>query len=150
MIRTDSEHVDFRMLAALLDLDLVIRDGDDHAFYAQFNQIESIKELVIAYQRRLPVACGVIKPFTATAAEVKRMFVRPDYKKQGIAAKALSELENWAIELGFSLCVLETGKKQPEAIGLYQKAYYRIKANYEQYIGIDNSVCMNKPLIAKP
>ncbi|WP_450091354.1 GNAT family N-acetyltransferase [Pedobacter suwonensis] len=137
------------MLTALLDLDLVIRDGDDHAFYSQFNQIESIKELVIAYQRRLPV-CGVIKSFTAIAAEVKRMFVRPDYKKQGIAAKALSELENWAIELGFSLCVLETGKKQPEAIALYQKAGYRIKANYEQYIGIDNGVCMNKPLIVKP
>lgn len=150
MIRTDSEHADFRMLAALLDLDLVIRDGDDHAFYAQFNQIESIKELVIAYQRRLPVACGVIKPFTATAAEVKRMFVRPDYKKQSIAAKVSSELENWAIELGFSLCVLETGKKQPEAIALYQKAHYRITASYEQYIGIENSVCMTKPLIAKP
>lgn len=150
MIRTDSEHADFRMLAALLDMDLVIRDGDDHAFYAQFNQIESIKELVIAYQRRLPVACGVIKPFTATAAEVKRMFVRPDYKKQSIAAKVLSELENWAIELGFSLCVLETGKKQPEDIALYQKAHYRITTSYEQYIGIDNSVCMTKPLIAKP
>jgi len=150
MIRTDSEHVDFRMLAALLDLDLVIRDGDDHAFYARFNQIESIKELVIAYQRRMLVACGVIKPFTATAAEVKRMFVRPDYKKQSIAAKALSGLENWATELGFSLCVLETGKKRPEAIGLYQKAYYRITDNYEQYIGIDNSVYMNKPLIVKP
>ncbi|MFC1222563.1 GNAT family N-acetyltransferase [Pedobacter sp. BG31] len=138
------------MLAALLDLDLVIRDGDDHAFYAQFNQIESIKELVIAYQRRLPVACGVIKPFTATAAEVKRMFVRPDYKKQSLAAKVLSGLENWAIEFGFSLCVLETGKKQPEAIALYQKAGYRITDNYQQYIGIDNSVCLNKPLIAKP
>ncbi|WP_244278796.1 GNAT family N-acetyltransferase [Pedobacter suwonensis] len=137
------------MLAALLDLDLVIRDDDDHAFYAQFNQIESIKELVIAYRRRLPV-CGVIKSFTAIAAEVKRMFVRPDYKKQSLAAKALSELENWAIELGFSLCVLETGKKQPEAIALYQKAGYRITDNYEQYIGIDNSVYMNKPLIVKP
>ncbi|SFA49291.1 Acetyltransferase (GNAT) family protein [Pedobacter suwonensis] len=149
MVRIDSEHVDFRMLAALLDLDLVIRDDDDHAFYAQFNQIESIKELVIAYRRRLPV-CGVIKSFTAIAAEVKRMFVRPDYKKQSLAAKALSELENWAIELGFSLCVLETGKKQPEAIALYQKAGYRITDNYEQYIGIDNSVYMNKPLIVKP
>ncbi|SDG86814.1 Acetyltransferase (GNAT) family protein [Pedobacter terrae] len=150
LIRTDSEHVDFRMLVALLDLDLVIRDGEDHSFYTQFNQIDSIKEVVIAYQKRLPVACGAIKPFSSTAAEVKRMFVHPDYRNKGIAAKVLHELENRATELGFDACVLETGKRQPEAIALYQKVGYHIISNYGQYIGVDNSVCMTKPLSAKP
>jgi putative acetyltransferase len=146
LIRTNSDHADFRALVALLDKDLAVRDGDDHTFYAQFNKVDAIKEVVVAYQQGLPIACGAMKPFSATEAEVKRMFVHPDHRKQGIAAKVLNELEHWAAEIGFSSCVLETGKKQPEAISLYQKVGYRITPNYGQYIGVDNSVCMIKPL----
>lgn len=149
LIRTDSDNADFRTLVALLDQDLAVRDGDEHAFYAQFNQVDTIKEVVVAYQNGAPVGCGAIKPSSATEAEVKRMFVHPDYRKQGIAAKALNELESWAAELGFTACVLETGKKQPEAIALYQKVGYHITPNYGQYVGVDNSVCMIKTITAK-
>lgn len=150
LIRTDSDHTDFRKLVALLDQDLAFRDGDDHAFYAQFNKVDAIKEVIVAYLSGTAVGCGAIKPFSATEAEVKRMFVHPDYRKRGIAAKVLNALESWAAELGFAACVLETGKKQPEAIALYQKVGYHIIPNYGQYIGVDNSVCMTKPLSAKP
>jgi len=146
LIRTNSDNADFRVLVALLDRDLAVRDGDEHAFYAQFNKVDSIKEVVVAYRNESPVACGAIKSFSENAAEVKRMFVHPDYRKQGIAARILTELENWAAELDFNECVLETGKKQPEAIALYQKVGYKIIPNYGQYIGIDNSVCMAKSL----
>ncbi|RBQ04880.1 GNAT family N-acetyltransferase [Pedobacter miscanthi] len=149
LIRTDSDNADFRKLVALLDQDLAVRDGDDHTFYAQFNKVDAIKEVIVAYQNNVPVACGAIKPFSGHEAEVKRMFVHPDYRKQGIAAKIVTELENWANELGFTAIVLETGKKQPEAIALYQKIGYRITPNYGQYIGVDNSVCMVKALNAK-
>ncbi|WP_175634736.1 GNAT family N-acetyltransferase [Pedobacter ghigonis] len=146
LIRVDSDQADFRKLVALLDQDLAVRDGHEHAFYAQFNKVDTIKEVVVAYQNNNAVGCGAIKPFSATQAEVKRMFVHPDYRKQGIAAQILNELEKWATEIGFSDCVLETGKKQPEAIALYQRAGYKITPNYGQYIGVDNSVCMLKQL----
>ncbi|WP_421945673.1 GNAT family N-acetyltransferase [Pedobacter sp.] len=146
LIRTDSNNTDFRELVILLDKDLAIRDGAEHTFYAQFNKVDAIKEVVVAYQNQTPVACGAIKPFSDTAVEVKRMFVHPDYRKKGYAAKILTELENWAAELSFSKCVLETGKRQPEAISLYQKVGYQITPNYGQYIGVDNSVCMSKTL----
>ncbi|MGN7987276.1 GNAT family N-acetyltransferase [Pedobacter sp. 22226] len=148
LIRTDSENAGFRQLVTLLDQDLAVRDGDDHAFYAQFNKVDAIKEVIVACHNDVPVGCGAIKPFSATEAEVKRMFVHPDYRKQGIAAKIVTELENWAAETGFTATVLETGKKQPEAIALYQKIGYRITPNYGQYIGVDNSVCMIKLLNA--
>lgn len=146
LIRTNSDNTDFRQLVALLDRDLAVRDGDEHTFYAQFNKVDAIKEVIVAYQNEIPVACGAIKAFSENAAEVKRMFVHPDYRKQGIAINILSELEHWAAELGFTECVLETGKKQPEAIALYQKVGYHITPNYGQYIGVDNSVCMAKSL----
>lgn len=145
--RTDSNNADFRQLIVLLDKYLAITDGNEHAFYDQFNQVDTIKEVIVAYQNGIPVACGAIKPFDETTAEVKRMFVHPDYRKQGIAAKILTELEIWAQELGFSDCILETGKRQIEAIAFYQKVGYQTIPNYGQYIGVNNSVCMIKTLV---
>lgn len=146
LIRTDSNNTDFKQLVILLDKYLAVTDGDEHAFYDQFNKVDAIKEVVVAYQNETPVGCGAVKPFSETTAEIKRMFVHPDYRKQGIAAKILTELETWAEELGFAECILETGKRQIEAIAFYQKVGYQITPNYGQYAGVDNSVCMIKTL----
>jgi hypothetical protein len=56
-------------------------------------------------------------------------------------------LEIWSGELSYSRCVLETGKKQPEAIALYQKSAYRKIPNYGQYADVENSVCFEKKLV---
>jgi GNAT superfamily N-acetyltransferase len=148
IIRTNSENVDFQELVKLLDQDLAIRDGADHSFYAQFNKIDAIKNVVVAFQNEFPVGCGAFKKFEDETVEIKRMFVRPEYRGKGIAKIILTELENWAAELGFKLAVLETGKKQPEAIRLYEKSGYVVIQNYGQYEGIENSVCMKKSLIS--
>lgn len=145
-VRTDASHPDFRDLVKWLDQELADRDGEDHAFYHQFNTIEALKHVVVLYKDNVPVGCGAIKKFNDTSAEVKRMFVKPDFRGQGLASVVLKELELWASELGFGSCVLETGKKQPEAIALYKKNGYAITPNYGQYIGIENSVCFKKVL----
>jgi GNAT superfamily N-acetyltransferase len=76
--------------------------------------------------------------------EVKRMYVPLEHRSQGIASLVLQELENWAKELGYKKCILETGKKQPEAIRLYEKCGYKSIPNYGQYAGVENSVCYEK------
>ena len=144
VIRTNSDNPDFIALVKLLDAELAIRDGQDHAFYAAFNKIDGIKHAVVAYDRGEALACGAIKQFTAGMMEVKRMYVSPAARKKGVATRVLSELETWAREMGCSGCVLETGRKQPEAIGLYEKNGYRIIPNYGQYAGVTNSVCYEK------
>lgn len=146
IVRTTSDHPDFRQLVALLDQDLAIRDGADHSFYAQFNTLDKIQHAVLAFWENQAVGCGAIRAFAPEVMEVKRMFVLPDHRGRGIAAAVLAALEVWATDLGYSRCVLETGKKQPEAIALYQKSGYQIIPNYGQYIGVDNSVCMEKLL----
>ena len=78
--------------------------------------------------------------------EVKRMFVDLAFRGNGIASIILNELEKWAKELGYSGCILETGKKQPEAIKLYKKNGYAIIPNYGQYKQVENSVCFEKAL----
>ena len=78
------------------------------------------------------------------------MYVTEEQRRQGIALKILQALEKWATELGNTTCVLETGKNQPEAIRLYEKAGYRRIPNYGQYAMIENSVCMQKELLQPP
>ncbi len=146
IIRTNADHPDFKMLVQLLDQNLKQTDGDMHDFYHQFNGIQQIKHVLIAYHETKAIACGAIKALTLDIMEVKRMFVLPDYRSQGIASEVLIKLEEWAIELGVSKCRLETGYGQPAAIALYKKNNYAIINNYGQYIGIDNSVCFEKKL----
>ena len=146
IIKSDASQPDFKKLVAFLDADLAERDGEDHSFYDQFNKLHLIKYALVAYEKDLPVACGAIKEFEPKVMEVKRMYVTPKKRDKGIATKVLSALEDWARELGYQKCVLETGKRQPEAIALYTKNGYRIIPNYGQYAGIENSVCFEKNL----
>ena len=146
--RTNSDNPDFRELVAALDADLKIRDGEDHSFYSQFNKIDQIKYVLVAYdQGAKPIGCGAIKEFSTDALEVKRMFVLPERRGVGIASSILKELEMWTIELGYGSCILETGVKQPEAISVYQKNGYHIIPNYGQYENVESSICFMKKLV---
>ena len=146
LTRTNSENQDFIKLVKLLDAGLAVVDGEDHSFYSQFNKIDKIRYVVLAYENEKPVGCGAIKEFEPGTMEVKRMYVSPEVRKKGIASKILNELEIWSLELSCSKCILETGKRQPEAIGLYKKNGYKQIPNYGQYAGVENSVCFDKSL----
>lgn len=145
-IKTNSENEDFQKLVKELDKDLKIRDGEDHSFYAQFNKIDKIKYAIVAFDNEIPVGCGAVKEYSQDTMEVKRMYVLINRRGQGIASTILRELEQWAIELNYRKCVLETGKKQPEAIELYKKNGYKIIPNFGQYENVENSVCFEKIL----
>lgn len=146
LLRTDSSNADFKKLVVALDKDLAIRDGDEHAFFAQFNKIAAIKHVVVAYEGNQPVGCGAIKEYEPGVMEVKRMYVSLEKRGNGIASLVLQELEKWAAELGYTKCILETGLKQPEAISLYKKNNYILIPNYGQYAEVESSVCFEKVL----
>ncbi|WP_343328428.1 GNAT family N-acetyltransferase [Polaribacter staleyi] len=144
IIRTNSENIDFINLVKELDAYLKITDGDEHDFYHQFNNIDVLKNVVLVYVDKVAVGCGAIKKFDKTSVEVKRMFVSPDKRGLGIAQKILTELEIWAKELGYQKCVLETGKRQVEAVKFYKKCNYKVIENYGQYTNMENSICFSK------
>lgn len=147
LLRTTSQNNDFITLVKRLDADLAVRDGDDHAFYAQFNKIDTINHVVVAYSNNKPVACGAFKPYNKTTVEIKRMYTCEESRGKGIASKVLEELEHWAVQLSYKTCILETGIKQPEAIKLYEKNNYLIIPNYGQYANVSDSKCFEKHLI---
>ncbi len=142
--KTGPENPDFLQLVKQLDADLAERDGKEHLFYDQYNKIDGIKYVVVAFEMDEPVGCGAIKAYSPNTMEVKRMFVVPQSRRKGIAGIILSALENWAAALQYERCILETGKNQPEAIGLYLKKGYKVISNYGQYANVENSICFEK------
>lgn len=146
IVRTTSDNPDFITLVKELDAYLAAIDGDDHVFYAQLNTIGKLKYIVVLYMDQQPVACGAIKEWGENTMEVKRMYVKPANRGKALASKVLKELESWAKELGCTRCVLETGKRQVEAIRLYEKNLYLPMANFGQYQGVENSLCFSKEI----
>ncbi|WP_420458719.1 GNAT family N-acetyltransferase [Neolewinella sp.] len=145
--RTTPAHTDYQRLIVALDQDLAVTDGEDHAFYNQFNGSEDIQHVVVGEIDGTPVACGAIKAYDKTTAEVKRMYTVNGARGKGLAGEVLSALEAWACELSYRRLILETGKRQTAAIRLYEKhGYRRLTENYGQYRGVANSVCMEKDL----
>ena len=142
--RTGSENPEFIKLVELLDADLALRDGEDHAFYNTYNGLEDIRHAVLCHDGLKALGCGAMKQAGPGTMEIKRMYVLPEHRGKGIATTVLKEIEKWARDLKMSRLILETGKRQPEAIKLYEKNGYKRIENFEPYIGIDNSVCFEK------
>jgi GNAT superfamily N-acetyltransferase len=85
-----------------------------------------------------PVGCGALRPLGPGSAEVKRMYVVPAARGRGLARLLLSGLEEEARRRGWHLLQLETGPRQPEAIGLYTSAGYRPVPAFGSYVGLDD------------
>jgi putative acetyltransferase len=146
--RTNSGNTDFQSLVVLLDKYLSVINGEKDSFFAAFNTIDALQNVIVGYDidQEKPVGCGAFKPYSDDSAEIKRMFVMEGYRGQGIAQGVLSALETWASELGFSTCILETSKSMLPAVRLYEKCGYAVRPNYGQYREIETSVCMQKHL----
>ena len=88
LLRTDSTHPDFSRLLPILDAELRSRYGASQEFFDQFNQVDSIRNVVVAYLEGQPSGCGSFKPFDLTTVEIKRMFVLNDKRGRGM---------NWSV-----------------------------------------------------
>jgi GNAT superfamily N-acetyltransferase len=144
LLRTDSENSDFRSLVTELDRELAAINGNTNDFYKQFNKIDLIKNVVVAFHNGRAAGCGAIKEYDSTTVEIKRMYVSPVMRRRGIAGEVLNALETWAVELGYQRCVLETGLTMSSAVGLYTKSGYVSIPNYGQYENAAGSICFEK------
>jgi ribosomal protein S18 acetylase RimI-like enzyme len=93
-----------------------------------------------------PIGCGAIRHLDDDTAEVKRLYVAPPGRRQGIARRVLAELERHAVAFGYQALRLETGILQPEAQRLYESCGYRSISAFGCYAGNPTSVCYEKAL----
>ncbi|MFD6530678.1 GNAT family N-acetyltransferase [Streptomyces sp. NPDC060184] len=145
---TAAEPDDPRVLALVrdLDADLAARYPDEPCTGGA--HIHPGIRFLLAEADRRPVGCCAVQPFPApdTAAELKRMYVVPQARGRGIAARLLAEAERVAAALGHGEMRLETAVHQPEAIALYTRAAYAPIPNYPPYQHKKLSRCYAKPL----
>jgi len=147
LLRTTSHNPDFQRLVKDLDTVLAERNGKANVFFAQYNSIETVKNVVLAYDDDEAIGCGAMKEYDEKTIEIKRMFVSEYKRGNGIASVMLNELEKWASELNYKRCILETGLKMPEAISLYRKNHYQIISNYGPYKNLKSNICFQKLLM---
>ena len=102
---------------------------------------------LLAIRSGVPVACCAVQPLDGDECELKRMYVVPDVRGQGIAGRLMTRVEELAARLGAVRVKLETGQRQPEAIKVYERAGYAQIPNYPPYDGWDLSVCYAKALV---
>lgn len=144
--RKKADSSDFATLIDHLDLYLHTINGESDAFFKQHNQVDLSMQVIIAYADEKAVGCGAFKAINEQYIEIKRMFILPAYRNQGIASKLLLALEDWAKELKYNKARLETAKSMEDAVFLYRKNHYHQIPNFDQYIGVESSVCFEKDL----
>jgi GNAT superfamily N-acetyltransferase len=93
-----------------------------------------------------PVAGGALRALDAEAVEIKRMYVIPRLRGRGLARAILARLEDEARARGFTVARLETGRLQPEAIGLYLSSGYTEIPCFGHYAGVELSRCFERRL----
>jgi GNAT superfamily N-acetyltransferase len=101
---------------------------------------------LVGYEDGEPVACGGVCRHDEATAEIRRMYVAPAARGRGLSRAMLAELEHEARRLGYTAVRLETGDRQPEAIGLYESSGYAPIARYGPYADDNRSVCFEKDL----
>lgn len=110
--------------------------------------VHPLARFIVATVDGMSAGCGAIQPIDDQTVEVKRMYVRPAHRGNGIARRVLAALEDLAIGSHYPLIRLETGPRQPEAIRLYESAGYRPIPRYGPYVHSPLSLCYEKLVIA--
>jgi GNAT superfamily N-acetyltransferase len=85
---------------------------------------------LVGWRNGAALCCGGVKRLPDGACEIKRMYVAPSARRQGLAKALLAELEDAARKLGYSIARLDTGPKQPHAQAMYEAAGYRRIGNF--------------------
>ncbi len=146
---TDGSNADFIELCHDLDdfLNEIAGGEEKRAEYIHYNQLNDIHDVFVAYDNDVPVGSASFKKYDDECAEVKRVFVKQEYRGKGISIRLMELLENTARKQGYRYLILESGEPLVAAMALYRKIGYKVIPNYGQYKNMPDSVCMKKKLI---
>lgn len=147
-VYTDGSNFDFIELCHHLDnfLNELVGGEENRAVYLPYNQMHDIHDVIVAYKDNIPVGCASFKKYDDECAEVKRVFIKQEYRGRGISSKLMKLLENVAKKQGYRYLILESGEPLVAAMELYRKIGYKIIPNYGQYKNMPDSICMKKKL----
>jgi GNAT superfamily N-acetyltransferase len=141
------DHPDATTLIAAVQAEYVVRYGGHDGTRVHPEEFAPPQGLfLVGYVDDVPVASGGWRAHPDGSVEVKRMYVLPSARGQGLARQLLAELELTAKRAGQHRIILETGSKQPEAEALYRSAGYTDVPAFGYYADYPNSIHLGKSL----
>ncbi len=148
---TNGDNSDFIALCHCLDefLNELVGGEENRTAYLPYNKLDDIHDVIVVYDGNTPVGCAGFKKFNDKYAEVKRVFIKKEYRGLGISRKLMSLLEREGKKKGFAYFILESGEPLVSAMALYRKIGYKVIPNYGQYKDMPSSICMKKNLYDK-
>ncbi len=144
IISTDEKDERFLKLVEELDSGYYRRIGDDLEKYKEYNEFKNPHFVMLLLDSEKPIACASYRACGKDSVEFKRVYVKKDYRKKGIAYRLIKKLENDAIEKNFKYSYIVTGKNNLAAINLYKKLNYEQIQKFGQFKDDEAVVCMKK------
>lgn len=146
---TDGKDEDFKKFYIITEeyYNKLVGGPDKRTEFIPYNLSDNIRDVVIAYQNGRPIACAGLKGYSPSDVEVKRVWVTPASRGQGVAAKLMELIERKAREQNFQRIILQTREMMQDAVRLYQKLGYHKIANYPPYDNLAGAVCFAKDLV---
>ncbi len=143
-IFTDEKDERFLKLVSELDRGYYERIGDELSKYDSYNEFKNPHVVILAFDNDLAVACASYRVLDNDSVEFKRVYVKKDYRKRGIAHNIITQLEKLVVKNNFRYSYIVTGKNNHAAIKLYEKLNYKLIDNFGQFIDDDTVICMKK------
>ena len=138
----EADEVTFLTTVLHQDLELKYGQGNLEDFLAENKNM--LVFFIVNINDTVPAACGGLKHFDSNTAEIKRMYVRNEFRGMGLSKLILVKLEEAAVKMNYNRIILETGLKQPVAMKLYENSGYTRINPYGRYKDDPDSICFEK------
>ena len=130
VLRLFSEHDDF-MLNFL---------GDDKVYYTRYSENENIESVWIAYEQDLPIGCIAYRKKSSDVGEIKRLFIREEYRGRGISKQLFSVLKSRAMAQNCRKLYLDTRITLEPAVSLYKNLGFEITFQQGLYVQMEMTI----------
>lgn len=136
-----------RKLSAELDDFYFALYGDAYHKYLPRNSLTGMAGAAVLYEEGQPIGCCCWKPYDAVTAEIKRVYVRPEARRKGVARRLMEAVELHAAKSGCHRALLDTATDTPEAVAFYKSlGYHVLKGGYGSYAGDADCICFEKAI----
>lgn len=141
---TDEKDERFLKLVDELDKGYYERIGDELNKYKKYNEFKNPHFVILLLDCDEAVACASYREFDSDSVEFKRVYVKKDYRKKGIAFNLIKKLEKQVTAKNYRYSYIVTGKHNYAAIKLYEKLNYKTVPKFGQFKDDETVICMKK------
>lgn len=142
-VLTNQDDARFLKLVDELDQGYYELIGDELSKYEKYNEFKQHHTVILALDLDKAIACASYRVCSENSIEFKRVYVKKEYRKKGIAYNLIKELEDHLDE-NYRYSYIVTGKHNHAAIRLYEKLNYAEIPKFRQFKDDESVICMKK------